>query len=203
MILFTVFALVILFPCGGLNYIQKQIELRKNPAKVNIQAEAQKLGDFSKIPKEYKLTRVVNMLGANAVIAEDNKNKQKMLLVDPGWLLKLTKQDVNANVIDTELKKLSSKINNQSVKLSSLEVGKKGSFKALNQNIPYVRLKVKVTGSVNKSMEGIIGVINDPDKKNKLVVSMNDIGKYQQPVAEKYFRSIKLNTPKKDAFNWQ
>lgn len=195
-IVIGIIGFIVLFPCGGLNYIKNYVDSKLHPTKSNIQARAQELGDFSNIPKEYELTRVVNMLGANAVIAEHKTTNQKMALLDAGTFLKLTKNDVNSTAINGELKKLATRLDNMPVKLSSLEVGQKGSFKAFNQDIPYVKVKIKVTGNVNKSMEGIIGVIDNPENKNKLVISGSEIGKYKQDVAEKYFKSVKINTEK-------
>lgn len=191
-IILGVIAFIILFPCGGLNYIKTYIDTKMHPEKAEITARAQTYGDFSTISNDYELTRVVDMFGANAVLAKHKQSNQKMALINPGEILKLTKNDVNTATIDKELRKLSTRLNNLPVKLTSLEVGKKGSFKALNQDIPYVNVKIKLTGTVNKNMEGIIGVINDSENKPKLVVSGSDTGKYNQVIAEKYFKSIKL-----------
>ena len=184
---------MILFPCGGLNYIKNYISNSIKPPQKELVTDAKKIGDFSNIPPNTKLIRVIDMLGASAVISKSEKTGQKMLVINPGWLLNITKSNLNAKTVESELNNLSKKLSNQPVKLSNLEVGKINSFKAFNQTVPYVKIKVSLTGNTNKSMEGIIGVIESPDKTSKLLVSVNDIGKYNQDISQKYFKSIKLN----------
>lgn len=187
-----IIALIILFPCGGLNYIKNFIDSQMNQPVKEVQAKAQKFGDFSRISKDYELVRTVNMFGASAIIARHKKTGQKMFIINPGWVLNLSKNDINSNSIESTLKNLSSKLGSQSIKLNSFEIGKKGVFKAFNQNIPYINIKANFTSNVNKSLEGIIGVIDDIDNKSKIIVSTNEMGRYRQEIAEKYFKNIKL-----------
>ena len=191
-IVISCLAFVVLFPCGGLEYIKTYIDAKLHPTKAAIQEKAQEYGDFSKIPKEYELIRAVNMFGANAIVAEHTKTNQKMAIVDPGPILKLTKSDINATTVNTELKKLATRFNSFPVKLSNIELGKTGIFKAFDQDIPYIQMKISLTGNVNQNIEGIIGVINDPDSKNKLIISGNEFDKYNQKITESYFKKIKL-----------
>jgi hypothetical protein len=196
-VILAVIAFIILFPCGGLEYIKSYVDSKMNPTKTELVKKAQEYGDFSTIPQDYELTKVISMFGANAVVAEHKNTNQKMALVNPGTLLKLSKTDVNANIVNTELKKLSSKLNNLPVKISNLKVGKIGTFKALDQDVPYIQVKMSLSGDTNRNFEGIIGVINNPDNKNQLIISGNDIGKYDQKTAEEYFKNIKLNVNSK------
>ncbi|EKE02688.1 MAG: hypothetical protein ACD_20C00346G0015 [uncultured bacterium] len=186
---------VILFPCGGLNYIQDFVDAKLHPAQTEVEARAQQYGDFSKIPKEYKLTRTINMFGANAVIAEHTQTKQKLAIIDPGPILKLTKRDVNATTINAELKKVAARFDSLPVKLSKLELGETGAFKAFGQDVPYIQAKISLTGNTNRETEGIIGVIDSSDSKNKIIVSGSELDKYDQKITEKYFNTVKLKTP--------
>lgn len=187
-------ALIIFFAFGGVDYVKNIVNSQINPPEVKVQENAQKIGNFTKVPKGYKLTRVVDMVGIKAVVAEEKKTTQKMALVNPGWIFNITKNDIRSNAIDTQLEKIASKFNTKNIKLSTLEVVKKGNFKAFNQNIPYARIKVELIGNKARNLEGIIGVAQNPaDGQNTIVVSMNEPGKYNQQTAEKFFKSIKFS----------
>lgn len=181
-----------MFPCGGLNYIKGIIDSQLYPKKPDITAQAQKLADFSKLPKGYELIRSVNMFGVNAVIAQHGQTNQKMALVDTGWIVNVNKNDIKTNNIVQELQKTAKQYVPQ-VKLNQIEILDKGSFKAINQDIPYLRVKVNIANSAQKNLEGIIGVANISNNKNNIVLSVNEPGKYKQNITEKFFRSVKLN----------
>lgn len=191
-IIFTVAALIILFPCGGLNYIKGVIDSQLHPQKNTVLLDAQKLADFSKLPKGYELVRTVNMLGINAVVAQHNSTSQKMALVDTGWVVNVNKNDIKTNNIIQELQKTAIQYI-PNVKLDQIEIVDKGSFKAIGQDIPYLKVKVNLANSAQKNLEGIIGVANVSNNKNNLVLAVNEPGKYKQNVTEGFFKSVKLN----------
>jgi len=191
-IILTLAALIIMFPCGGLNYIKGVIDSQLHPKKPDIVTQAQKLADFSKLPKGFELVRTVNMFGVNAVIAQHNQTSQKMALVDTGWLISVNKNDIKTNNIIQQLQKTALQYVPK-VKLNQVEIIDKGQFKAIGQDIPYLKVKVNLTNSTQKNLEGIIGVANISDKKNDLVFAVNEPGKYKQNVTEKFFKSVKLN----------
>lgn len=197
--IFFVVAAIILYAFylfGGFDFVERQIDTFFHPPKASIQEEAKKFGDFSKLPENYELTRTVDMFGIKSVIAKDKKTDQKMALVDTGWVMNISKNDIRTNAIDNEIKKAAARFKNQPVKLEKLEVGQKGFFKALEQNIPYVKVKIITLGTINKNVEGIIGVAETPDHKNNLVISINEPGKYKQDIAETFFKNVKFNTAK-------
>jgi len=191
-IILSIAALIILFPCGGINYVKGLIDSQMHPQKTTINADAQKLANFSKLPKEYELVRTVNMLGVNAVIAQHNKTSQKFALVDTGWIVSINKNDIKTNNAVVQIQDTAKKYI-PNVKLNQIEVIDKGSFKALNQDIPYLRVKINLGNSKQKNMEGIIGVVNMPGKKDDLVLAVNEPGKYKQNITEKFFNSVKIN----------
>ena len=105
---------------------------------------------------------------------------------------------MNSSTLDKQLKDIAARFNAIPIKLNNLEIGKRGEFKGLGQNIPYVQLKVLTSGTLNKDVEGMIGVASTPDKKNEILVSISDPGKYKQDIAEKFFKNIKLATTQAD-----
>lgn len=193
-IITAIFVLIILFPCGGLNYIKSLISSYQHPKQVEMQVKADRFGDISKVPKEYQLIKALDVFGINAVIVENKKTEQKMAIIDSGCMFNITKKDIKSNNLEDQLKKISLKFPYSPFKLDKLDILKKGSFKAFNQNIPYVRVKVSLTGNQKNNFEGIIGVVAYPDNKNNLVVSYNDSNKYNQKIAENFFKTIKIKT---------
>ena len=57
--------------------------------------------------------------------------------------------------------------------------------------MPYIKVKIGVSKKA-QGFEGIIGVANTPENGNKLIVSVNEPGKYKQATAEKFFKSVKI-----------
>ena len=192
LIITTIFVLIILFPCGGLNYIKSLINSYQHPQKVENQIKTDKFGDFSKTSNDFQLIKSLEAFGIKAIVAENKKTEQKMAVIDSGWTFNITKKDIISNNLEDQLKKISLKFPYSPVKLNKLDIIKKGSFKAFNQNIPYVRVKVSLTGNQKNNFEGIIGVVTYPNNKNNLVVSYNDSNKYDQKIAEKFFKNIKI-----------
>ena len=190
-LIILVFAFIGFKSIGGVDYVKGLIDSYLNPPSQKTQIEAQKIANFSKVPKNYEILKALDIFGVKAVVANERKTDQKMVFADPGWAFKLSKNDIRSNNIDEQLKNIASKFAIQPIKVKNLEIEKKGNFEALNQTIPYVKVKVYLSGSPYKNLEGIIGVANMEDNKNKLVISLNEPGKYSEQVAEKFFKSIK------------
>ena len=191
-IITTIFILIILFPCGGLKYIQTLIDNYQHPKQGELTIKTDDFGDFSKEPKEYKFVRSLDMFGINALVAKHNKTDQKMALVDSGWTFTITKKDLQSSNLEGQLKQISSKFPYSPIKLDKLNIIKKGSFNAFGQSIPYVRVKFSLTGNSKNNFEGIIGAVNYPKNKNNLIISFNDSDRYNQQIAEKFFKNIHL-----------
>ncbi len=191
--LFLIIFAVYLFVFGGFNSIRDYVNSFINPSEQTLTAKASKIADFSKVPEEYQLTKTIDMLGVQAVLAQNKINNQKMAFLDTGWAINLTKNDIRSKSIDKQLVAIAAKFNTPAVKLENLQIVGKGYFKAFDQSVPYVRVKLHLTGTPNKSFEGILGVVEEKDKKNSVIISVNDVGKYSQQKAEKFFESVKLN----------
>lgn len=195
--IFTVLViLILLFPCGGLNFIKNTIYSFFNPPEKILMVNAQKVADFSQIPDNYELIKAYDMFGINAVIAQENKTRQKVAVVNTGWVLNITKEDIKSNTAISKLEEITKNIKelkNININLDQVKIEKKGSFTAFNQDIPYIKAKIKLSGDQKRNFEGIIGVVTKPNLKNDLLVSINEPGKYNQKVAEKFFRKIKYN----------
>lgn len=198
----TTVILFCFFTFGGLDYVKNFIDNMYAEQQSNTYKEAQKVADFSSIPKDYKLVKAINIPGIRAVVAENIKNSQKLAFIDGGSFIALTKNDIKSNQIDTKLRELSGKLSNKPVKLKELKVIKKGSFKSLNQNVPYVKARASFTVDktiFTKDFEGIIGVIDNPKKgKSYIVASVNNPGEYKQDVTENFFKTVNFITKDND-----
>ena len=190
-IILFLFAGFLFYIFGGFDWAQKEFNTRFNPSSLMVKKEAQKMADFSKLPKHFELKKAVNMLGIKAVMAEDKKNNQKMVLVNTGWAVHISKEDIKSNHIENQLKSVAQRFE-KVAKLDRLIVSKQGSFKAMDQNIPYVNIKIGVAGNDKQSFEGIIGVVTNSDNKDNLIISANEPGKFSQKEAEIFYKSIKF-----------
>lgn len=193
-IITSIFILIILFPCGGLKYIQNLIDNYQHPKQSELTVKTDDFGDFSKETKDYKLIRSLDMFGINALVAQHTKSDQKMALVDSGWTFTITKKDIKSSNLEDQLRKISQKFPYSPVKLDKLSIVKKGSFDAFGQTIPYVRVKVSLTGNSQNNFEGIIGAVTYPKDKKNLVVSFNDSNKYNEQIAETFFKNIHIKS---------
>ena len=69
---------------GGQRWLKDQFINFVNPSKDVVLERAQKVGDFSKINKEFEIEKAAGVLGYNAVLAEHKASGQKMIVVDSG-----------------------------------------------------------------------------------------------------------------------
>ena len=193
-IITTIFILIILFPCGGLKYVQSLIYNYQHPKQAEIKVKTAEFGDFSNEAKEYKLVRSLDVFGISALIAKNIKTEQKMALVDSGWTFTITKNDIKSSNLEEQLRKISLQFPYSPLKLDKLTIIKKGTFNAFGQTVPYVKVKVSLTGNSQNNFEGIIGAVTYPNNKNNLIISFNDSNKYNQQIAENFFKNVKISS---------
>ncbi len=194
------FILLILLTIGGIFYLKNAINNQFNPPKPELMQRAAQLGDFSKIPEGYGVTKALNIMGVTAVVGEYSKTGQYMAIVNPEWSIHVTKNDIQTGILKHKLMDYAAKVNSPNIKLNNLEIEPKGSFTAFNQSVPYVKAKITLSSvnsrkiSTKKNYEGIIGIIENPKTgKSELIVSLNSKGKFSQKVAENFFKKVKIN----------
>ena len=66
---------------GGQDWIKQQFMNFVNPSKDVVLERAQKIGDFSKVNREFEIEKAAGVLGYNAVLAEHKASGQKMVVV--------------------------------------------------------------------------------------------------------------------------
>ena len=194
---FTIFAIFILLAAGGIFYVKNIITDQLNPPKSTLIQRADKIADFSKIPKGYTVTKALNLFGVSAVVAEYPKTGQYMGIINTGQSMNIAKTDIETGSLSRKLQDYALKTASPSIKLNNLEISPQGNFDAFKQSVPYAKIKVKLSGiKSEKVYDGMIGIASRPGTaqktQNELIVSINKTGTFNQKVAEKFFKSVKL-----------
>ena len=94
---------------GGQNWIKESINNFLHPTHDVIMERAQKVGDFSKIDKEFEIEKAAGLMGYNAVIAEHKASGQKMVVVDTSKKAIISQADIKAPDAEERIKKAISK----------------------------------------------------------------------------------------------
>ncbi len=176
---------------GGQNWIKFQFKNFINPSPDIVKERAQKVGDFSKINKEFEIEKAAGILGYNAVLAEHKASGQKMLVVDSGKKTLLSKEDIKANDAEDRIKNAINKFKYQAATIEEFRVTEKGVMKSYGQEIPYVRFTARVKKLPIGEISGIISVVKDEKGNDKILVSANEKEKYSQLISNEFFKEIK------------
>ena len=143
---------------GGQEFVMKQFKNYINPSHDVVIERAQKVGDFSKINKEFEIEKAAGVLGYNAVLAEHKATGQKMVVVDSGKKELLTANDIKASDAEDRIKAAINKIKYQSAAVEEFHVIEKGTMKSYGKEIPYVKFTAKVKKLPIGEISGIISV---------------------------------------------
>lgn len=176
---------------GGKDWIQKQFMNFINPSKDVVLERAQKIGDFSKINKEFEIEKAAGILGYNAVLAEHKASGQKMVVVDSGKKKVLTQEDIKAPDAEDRIKSAISKIKYQSAAIEEFRVTERGTMKSYGQEVPYIRFTARLKKLPIGEIGGVISVVKDENGNDKILVSANDKDRYSQLITNEFFKSVK------------
>jgi hypothetical protein len=157
----------------------------------NITSISKNQSNSSKSLNGFRTLNDYNIFVASITTSEDVKSKQKIILVNPGIFLNITKQDIESNNIESQLKNMTSFGPVQIINFDKFEMVKKGSFKVDQQNIPYVKGNFGFLDGGKILSEGIIGVIDTSNSKNNIFISTAESGKFNLKIVEKFFKQIK------------
>lgn len=176
---------------GGQNWLKQSIKNTLNPDKEVVLERAQKVGDFTKINKEFEIEKAAGILGYNAVLAEHKATGQKMVVVDSGKKTILTAQDLKSPQAEDIIKAAINKIKYQSAAVEEFHVIEKGTMKSYGQDISYVKFTAKMKKLPVGEISGIISVVKDENGNDKILVSANEKNKYSQLISNEFFKEIK------------
>jgi hypothetical protein len=191
------FFLVLFFVFGGFDYVQNVLNQSTRTNTISQRSKAMEIADFSRLNKNFEIIKTVDIIGANAVMANYKPTGQKIGFINTGIIINLTKEDLKSNTIEQQLTKIAKSYENSVIKLDKLAVTKKGSFNSLNQQIPYVKVAMKMqlpAGlDLSQNTEGIIAVATSPKGQNNILLSINRYGHYNQQITEQFAKQISYN----------
>ncbi len=176
---------------GGQDWIKQQFMNFVNPSKDVVLERAQKVGDFSKVNREFEIEKAAGILGYNAVLAEHKASGQKMVVVDSGKKQILTQDDIKSSQAEEKIKAAINKIKYQSAAVEEFHVTEKGTMKSYGKEIPYVKFTARIKKFPIGEISGIISVVQDSKGNDKILVSANEKSKYSQLISNEFFKEIK------------
>ena len=176
---------------GGKQWIVNQYNNFMHPTKDMVLEKAQKVGDFSKINKEFEIEKAAGMFGYNAVVAEHKASGQKMIVVDSGKKPILTTEDIKANDSETRIMAAISKFKYQAAAIEDFKITEKGTMTSYGQQVPYARFEARIKKIPSGSITGIISVVKDKNGNDKILVSASQSGKYSQLISNEFFKEVK------------
>lgn len=193
-------AFIIVLAVIGFNAIggEKYVEMAKTAVVNFVQQHnlenAKKIGDFSKLDKEFQIDNTVNLMGYNAVIAEHKASGQKMVILDSGKKALLTQEDIKSKEIDKKLQNLSEKFKYQGARVQNIDVTDRGTLNVYGQNVPYARFDAKITKLPVSDVSGIIASVKTNDGSEKLALALNEKKKYSQLITNEFYRGVNEKT---------
>lgn len=176
---------------GGQSWVKYQVKNFINPSKDVVLERAQKVGDFSKINKEFEIEKAAGVLGYNAVLAEHKASGQKMVIVDSGKKTILSTEDIKAPDAEDRIRAAINRIKYQSAAVEEFRVTEKGTMTSYGQTVPYVKFTAKMKKLPIGEISGIISVVKDENGNDKILVSANEKERYSQLITNEFFKEIK------------
>ena len=176
---------------GGQDWIKQQFMNFVNPSKDFVLERAQKIGDFSKVNREFEIEKAAGVLGYNAVLAEHKASGQKMVVVDSGKKQILTQEDIKSSQAEEKIKAAINKIKYQSAAVEEFHVTEQGTMKSYGKEIPYVKFTARIKKFPIGEISGIISVVQDSKGNDKILISANEKSKYSQLISNEFFKEIK------------
>ncbi len=176
---------------GGQDWIKQQFMNFVNPSKDVVLERAQKVGDFSKVNREFEIEKAAGVLGYNAVLAEHKASGQKMVVVDSGKKQILTQEDIKSSQAEEKIKAAINKIKYQSAAVEEFHVTEQGTMKSYGKEIPYVKFTARIKKFPIGEISGIISVVQDSKGNDKILISANEKNKYSQLISNEFFKEIK------------
>lgn len=176
---------------GGKDFvIQKWEEFTNPPHDVMIE-RAKKVGDFSRISNEFEIDKAASALGYNGVLAEHKASGQKMVIVDSGKKPLLTIKDFEDDKVEEKLQKLTKKFKYSVINVQDLKLTKKGYIKSFGQKAPYIRFTARISKMPMGDVEGIISALETKDGEERVLISVNEKGKYSQLISQEFFKDVR------------
>ncbi len=190
--LFT--GLTVLVAAVYIGYVIVLEDLNKQLAASNeeLKARSETIADFSRIPPGYIVTKAIDVTGVKIVLANYPYSGQIIGIIDPGWVFNISGNNGTVDNLESQIKNLLPNFNRQDkLKINNFDVEQKDTFKAMDQDIPYMRVFFSTTGEDNKDYKGIIGILkNQKTNKNFIIIALNQPKQYRQITTERFFQYL-------------
>ncbi|MCM1265725.1 MAG: hypothetical protein NC200_05955 [Candidatus Gastranaerophilales bacterium] len=189
--------IIIILAAVGLMALYKQnafdniTEKALNLFSADKEKTTEQVGDFSNVNEEFSIGTAVNVLGYKTVVAEHSTSGQKMIIVDSGKKKLLTKDDIKDDGVKVKLEDLCKKFKYQSSTVENIEIIDKGYMDAYGQKVPYVKFNAKVSKLPMSNISGVISVVDEDAKNQRLIVSINDKKHYSQLITSEFYKNVK------------
>ncbi len=188
-IIIILLAVVGFIAIGGTNIVKDLIENPLSPAQSSKAEKAAQIADFTKMDKEFELVSSSKLpkIG-NYVYVKHAATSQNFFMAKPKNAETLTKADFNSKKADEKVMNFVKDF--KVLRLENFEITGRGSMKAFNQTVPFIKFKSDIVNLPVHGTEGIVGVATKDDK-NVIIVATNVYGKYSQIVTNALFTEIK------------
>lgn len=191
-VIIIVLAIIGFKSLGGWDWIVSNWHFFERPTQEKLIEKSMDVADFSRIPEEYEISKSANVLGYRAVIAEHDATGQKMAVVNQNKTLKLSKDDFKNGKLENKINEINKNLKYQYVHVENFKITKQGSIKTMGQSAPYARFEAEVTNLPIRKVDGMIAVVEDEDGQDKIIVSVNQGGKYSHIITEQFFGKVSL-----------
>lgn len=194
-IVFTGLTVIIAGTYIGYVFLQEEVKKQLNSDISELKIKAEQIADFSAIPPGHSVTHALDLFGIKMVMAQYPYNGQNFAIVDPGWALDLSGEEITVKELYVQLKNLVDKVNAQNYfRIDRFEPEKVDTFKAFGQMIDYMTVSISFSGGYEGNFSGIIGIVkNKHTNKKLLITSWNAPDKYRQLTTERFFQNIEFN----------
>lgn len=147
------------------------------------------LGDFSNLGDEFEVDKTFNMFGYKGLLAEHSASGQKMIVLNSKNNI-LTEEDVKSDHIESDVKRIIRSQSRNTMVPSELSLVEQGSIRAYGKKVPYARFKVRFKKLPMGSLDGIVSVAEFEDGADKILISVNQDGRYSHLIAKEFFKKI-------------
>lgn len=151
----------------------------------------EQVGDFSQVDEEFNIDTAVNVMGYKTVVAKHSGSGQKMIIVDSGRKKLLTKNDLKDDKVKIKLEDLCHKYAKNSAEVESIEIIDRGYMNTYGQKVPYVKINAKLSKFPKSNFTGIVSVVDEDAKNQRIIVSINDKKHYSQLITTEFYKNVK------------
>jgi len=192
MLVILVFAVIGFMSVGGDKLIEDCLTKFINQTKDARLERTKVVGDFSAVGEEFEIDKAVKLFGYTAVISEHNATGQKLVVLESGKNQILTENEISSGDLADKIRDMSKKLSYK-VKVSDLRITGRGTLYSYGKVVPYAKFVARVDKLPIKDLEGVVAAIDDvKDGNGRMLIAVNERGKYSQLISDGFFRKIKV-----------